>query len=163
MPRTINYFGKQLNHFFNKNNYWTSIKLVESDAILIEDEKIPKEVNNSFQNPVSNLNIQENPFTQRKHYHNLPVPLKELLLNINNIQVFYQFKARYSIDMNFPFQQSEKLMFTKKLKTSTQEKLLSKTISLQEYWKTDTKSVLNFYRNLKTTLSLVVNFHTIWN
>ena len=56
---TANYFGKQT-IFSNKNNYGTSIKLVEGDEISGDDEKTAQELNNFFQNAVSNLNIREN-------------------------------------------------------------------------------------------------------
>ena len=40
--------------FSNKNNRGTNIKLVEGDKIFKEDEKIVEELNNLFQNYVSN-------------------------------------------------------------------------------------------------------------
>ena len=58
---TANYFGKQT-IFSNKNNYGTSIKLVEGDEISSDNEKTAQELNNFFQNAVSNLNIRENSF-----------------------------------------------------------------------------------------------------
>ena len=47
------------------------MKLGEGDKMLNEDEKITEELNNFFQNAVSNLNVQENSFIQRNHYYNL--------------------------------------------------------------------------------------------
>ena len=55
--------------FSNKTNHGTNIKLVEGDKISREDEKIVEELNNLFQNYVSNL--KENLFIQSKGYYSL--------------------------------------------------------------------------------------------
>ena len=53
---SLNY-GKQLNHFFNKNNHGTNTTLVEGDGILNEDGKIAEGLNFFSKNTVSKLNI----------------------------------------------------------------------------------------------------------
>ena len=68
---TINYFGKQLKPFFNKNHCGTKFKLVKGDEILNENEKITQKLNKFLQDTVSNLNVQTKSVIHGKMYHNL--------------------------------------------------------------------------------------------
>ena len=65
-----------INPFFpNKNNHDNNI-----NEILNDDEKIVKELNNDFQNSVSNLIILENSFIHHnKDYRNLSGPVQKAI------------------------------------------------------------------------------------
>ena len=55
---------------------------IESDGMLNGNEKIVEELNNFFQNAVSNLNIQEYSFIQSKYYHKLLDPVERAIQGI---------------------------------------------------------------------------------
>ena len=56
-------FWKTVKHFFsNKGHLGTSIKLVEKNELIQNDQEIANELNTFFKDIVSKLNINENPY-----------------------------------------------------------------------------------------------------
>ena len=60
------------NIFSNKNDNGTNIELAEGDENLNDDEKITEELNNFFQNAVSNLKLMNNDISNVGSPHTFP-------------------------------------------------------------------------------------------
>ena len=128
----VNYFGKQLKHFFLTKIIRYQYE-IESDTILNDNEKIVEELNNFFQNAVSNLNIQEYSFIQSKYYHKLLDPVQRAIDKYKHHPSVLLIQSKISKGYKISLSAVSKSNVEKEIESINPKKLLPKTVSLQVY------------------------------
>lgn len=106
---------------------------IESDGILNDNKKIVEELNNFFQNAVSNLNIQEYSFIQGKYYHKLLDPVRRAIDKYKHHPNVLLIQSEISNGYKISLSPVSKTNVEKESKSINPKKLPPKTVSLQVY------------------------------